>query len=149
MTQKKFIPFDPESIQRKRERLEDALDGTFDPSSEDYVIPKNRSPDLIEKHLFDFPDGTRIVVSRHTTGEHGPVIHGHARWVEGRRPTERAEALLKLCRHMEDLLVALPGAGDSTDPSTAAPDVLQYGMSEEEDRPHIFFEYPSPAFDSA
>lgn len=72
-----MIPFDPEPLQALRRRLPKALDRVFDPE-EVRARPETR-PGLKRRHVFDFADGVRLIVS----AEKGVGLHVTASFVEG------------------------------------------------------------------
>jgi hypothetical protein len=132
------VPFKPQPESAMQARVEDAFTGTFDPASDRYVPPEERTAEHVGPHVFDFADGMRVILSQHVHDEAGLLVHAYATYPdESRRPPERTEALWALARHTETLL---EGAFDEVPP------ILEYGMSET-DHPHIFYPYPSDAFD--
>lgn len=137
------IEHDPEPISVMQARFGKALDGVYDAESPAYKAPNERTPGDIRRHTFDFPDGMRLMVSKHSglmLSKHSDtVIHAWADWrTEDERPAERTEALWQMAERLDTLIEGLPGVGE-------APPPLDYGMSENE-VPHLFYPYPDPAY---
>lgn len=135
------IPLQRETIREMAPRFNEALCGTFDPSSDDFVPEEERTKADTRKHLFDFMDSMRLTVSLHNS-EDGLVIHGYARWFESKsRPNRREEGLKQVLKRMALLI-------ESLDRVNECPDPVEAGLSEQ-GVPHAFFPYPSPIFEPA
>jgi hypothetical protein len=139
------IPLDRTNLRAMKQRFPDALRGTYDPASDDFVPKAERTSALIRRHLFDCLDGMRLHVSLHTQTEAGPVIHAQAAWLHGDdQPVKRSAALEMMTQRMETLIESLDGV-------KSAPEPLDAGVSER-GVPHVFYPYPlafSEATDSA
>lgn len=132
------IPIERETIREMAPRFRQALVGTYDPSSDDFVPPEERTRAEIRAHTFDFMDAMRLHVSRHQS-EEGVVIHAYAQWFEEKaQPARREDGLDIVGTRLARLIEQGLGVEE-------APEPVQQGISEQ-GVPHIFVPYPSPAF---
>jgi len=132
------IPLQREKIVTMKERFEDALQGTYDPASDDFVPEEERTRETARRHLFDFMDGMRMKVSLHNT-EEGLAIHGMCVWHDKKaQPRHREDGLKVLAKRLARLIEEAGVAERCPDPIDLG--VPQSGV------PHIFFPYPSAAF---
>lgn len=134
----KTIPIERETIREMAPRFERAVNGTYDPTSDEFVPPDERTRSHIRDHVFDFMDAMRVHVSRHNS-EAGVVIHAYAQWFEEKAQPARREDGLDILEKRMSLLIEQGLGLDET------PEPIERGISET-GVPHIFFPYPSPAF---
>lgn len=132
------IPLQREPLRKMRPRFKEALRGTYNPNTEDFIPEEERTKSDIRRHLFDFMDGMRMHVSTHDS-ELGKVIHAYAQWFEKKaQPNTREDGVAVVIKRMQRLLEALDHIDEPPEPIEAG--VNETGV------PHVFFEYPSPAF---
>lgn len=135
----KTIPLDRKPLRGHYGRFEDALRGTYDKASSEFIPKEDRTREDIKRHLFDFMDGMRLHVSVHSNTPTGTVIDASGQWwSEEEQPAERVEAINIIIKRMDDLL-------ESLDHVDEAPAPIDYGM-DKTDRPHVIYPYPSVAF---
>jgi hypothetical protein len=133
------LPLQRQPLREMKTHVKGAMAGTFDPSSDQYVEPENRTRADIRQHTFDFNDAMRLTLSRHHT-EKGVVIHGQCQWFEKKaQPMHREDGLKVMLKRMARLIEGLDHVDRCPDPIDA--DVSENGV------PHAFFPYPSPIFD--
>ena len=133
------IPIEREAIREMAPRFERAINGTYDPSSDEFVPPDERTRSHIRDHTFDFMDAMRLHVSRHNS-EAGLVIHGYAQWFDEKAQPARREDGLEVVAKRLGLLIE-----KGLDHVDETPDPIEAGISDS-GVPHVFFPYPSAAF---
>lgn len=70
-----MIPFEPESIEKLKERLPKALEKIWKVTN-----PMPDRPGLHREHVFDFESGIRLLISRDQLKREKPEIHVSASW---------------------------------------------------------------------
>lgn len=109
------LPFQPESIDQLRARFDAALETVFDyrdcdPNEANRVGPsfferpelQGRRPGAQRKHVFDYPDGFRLIISRDDWGS-GATVH-----VSGSvQPERNADFWRRRIRNGDDLVAEI------------------------------------------
>lgn len=135
------LPLEREHLRVMKERFDEALVGTYDPSSDKFIPEDERTRSDLRRHLFDFMDGMRLHVTLHHS-EEGKVIHAYAQWFDEKtQPMHRQDGLRVMLNRMIKLI---EGGLDHVD---ECPEPVDLGVSEN-GVPHVFFSYPSPIFKS-
>lgn len=69
-----MIPFEPESIESAKKRIDAALVDVFDMAAI-ARMPESQRPGMDRKHVFDFEDGIRLLVSRDRMPGGEVIVH--------------------------------------------------------------------------
>lgn len=77
-----MLPFEPQHMNSARNRYAAALDDLYDHKDPATFVGVSR-PGTQRRHVFDFPDGLRLIVSRERTTLGEVFIHLSASWHPG------------------------------------------------------------------
>ncbi len=97
------LPFEPESLKDIKERFADALRPDVEVGA--VLAGLVKRPGQLRKHVFDFKDGMRMIVSMDRAGEERAV---HVSF-SSHRPIKRRSDYEKFCAKMKERLEELAG----------------------------------------
>ena len=118
-----MLPYEPETLSDMKLRFHAAVDSVV-------YIDKVRSgeqvsPSKLRKHVFDFPDGMRMIVSREDLGDGKVFYHASASGTEAYGESIRDEGISGV---VEDLMLRLAALRDTHPIKQVSSFVSQKGM---------------------